>query len=604
MTTQGLTLDQKIEFIFNEVKSTEASFIKALDSLIGEEKKINQAITIYEQDLITNPAKYAETEYSSPEEIRAVLGAVKNLRDQQRKFYATFAEDKKPDPVILQKTLSGLVEAYKAYLKTNPMQLNVPPEILNSIGLKSRVELSNVLITPVQRGPRYVLLFQDLDKHVPGSGYNNRTKAQFGSLVEEAKSLASTCNEYERKLKESKEYELFNKYKDMINRFRRAKKVDELVKALIEEEQSDIRIVMEKLTDKEKVVIANRAIEHIDELGPSSLDSKGNKRRGTQNVFTSILEDALRRNKLFAEYGKMIKKLSRSRVDEVDAFIENQLKNPSFAQDIPAIIARFGIEDQQILVTAVMTRINEVGKGKKVEAEVKDFEKMKAIFEDIQDKFKIKTEGQWKRASPEEVAANLGQLTESNRKRVAEAMQGREKQRSSSYPTAVTGSGRAAAIVPEASLTRSHSYSELISSKAATPQIPAKPRAFGDSLGGSEHRQKTSVPRVPPRYSSLGSSASGSSGSALNLSDINKLILAELGSLISSQKGDTLLPSQRQKSFSALGRSDINKLILAELGSLISSQKEDTLRPQPESEVKPEAKKPDTPPRSSSRRKM
>ncbi len=151
---------------YNELVNSEKNYLNNFLFYLNEED-INELLLEFD-----NQHNKIISADANQEKLRIIYNHLKHLRIAQRSVLSAF-EEKNPD--LWLKSLNELYQYYEDYFSTSH-HFSVPKEIDNKFkeiqnrknlqGLPSPGSLGAILIAPIQRFPRYMLLAKELLKHI------------------------------------------------------------------------------------------------------------------------------------------------------------------------------------------------------------------------------------------------------------------------------------------------------------------------------------------------------------------------------------------------------------------------------------------------------
>ena len=187
----GVKLDRKANNVYREILSTEESYQKGMDVL-----SLTNMVTV----LKAFPAKPGKREMNKAEaqELLEKFEAVKNAEKGMSDAL------KKPEPKAWAQALSNMTKVYAEYgIVYDKLQIKEKkqfPETAKEAfkGIQQAADNSSIfsveaiLIQPIQRGPRFQMMFADLSKCTSA---DNPYHADMNALVEQTIKFAEKCNE-------------------------------------------------------------------------------------------------------------------------------------------------------------------------------------------------------------------------------------------------------------------------------------------------------------------------------------------------------------------------------------------------------------------------
>lgn len=264
MSTMGPS--DKIERLYAELANTEKTFLQVLSDLTYRMNRPNflGALQEYEQ----KHAKKPNTDFSSPDEIQAILNSLVALEEAINEFSDYLDNDKKE---LNPKELALKFQKLKAYFfqagMGDLMKLKLPPSLLALNGLQD-VNLNNVLITVAQRGPRYQMLLAEMLKYAPSSLEYQDLAKDFETAAHAAGDVATAFNLGQKKIDKKKITQAYAPIVEEVKVHRKKKDLDKLATVLVEEAPDNLEMVLNPLTDSAKrqsLILGLEKLAHIDD---------------------------------------------------------------------------------------------------------------------------------------------------------------------------------------------------------------------------------------------------------------------------------------------------------------------------------------------------
>ncbi len=195
-----LGLEGKGARVYRELLESEKSYLKAMNAQSKQE--MQAMVNIYDT---LPPDELAG--FTSKEQLQVIFAKFVELREAQEELMVHLQNR---DPMQWKVGLESLMQHYKNYFEAQH-GMNIPPKIYN-------YKLGSMLITPIQRFPRYGMLMAELKKELEKSKPGSTT---FDEVTEDVINLTKALNktigekdEAAEKVKNDKMVDEFNKSND------------------------------------------------------------------------------------------------------------------------------------------------------------------------------------------------------------------------------------------------------------------------------------------------------------------------------------------------------------------------------------------------------